>query len=218
MKNFNFKSWLENFKEELINEFNEQLLYIGLQGSYARKEANKDSDIDLVVILNEVNTDILKRYKNIIKSMPYYDKCCGFISGINEINHWSKSDVFQFYYETENIYGDLKKIVSKPAKEDIKIAIKTGAENIYHSSCHAFLYENNYVEILSNLYKMAFFILQAKYFLEKNVYISTKNQLLNYLKGRDKEILEVCINRDKINNQNFEDLFGLLLNWSVDLI
>ena len=43
MKNFNIDLWLENFKEQLITEFNEQLLYIGLQGSYARKEANKDS-------------------------------------------------------------------------------------------------------------------------------------------------------------------------------
>jgi predicted nucleotidyltransferase len=37
--------------------FSERIWFIGLQGSYGRNEANASSDIDMVVILDELHTE-----------------------------------------------------------------------------------------------------------------------------------------------------------------
>lgn len=45
------KEWIENFKTEILNNFENRIEFVGIQGSYARGEANENSDIDVVVIL-----------------------------------------------------------------------------------------------------------------------------------------------------------------------
>lgn len=217
MKEFNLKEWLDEFQIKIKEEFQDDLLFIGYHGSYKRGEVTGNSDIDSVVILKKLQIEDLKRYKNIIKSMPFNEKCCGFISGEKEIKNWSKSDIFQFYYETECLFGDIKKIITSPIKNDIKIAIKTNAEMLYHGTYHSFLYDENTKESLVELYKMTFFILQAKYFVENNEYIPTKILLKEKLKGKDKDILEICINRNDIlnfNNEKIEELYKNIISWT----
>ena len=63
---------------------------------------------------------------------------------------------------------------------------------------------------------MTFFILQAKYFVQTNNYIPTKKQLIECLNGTEKEILNICINKESINNDNLaeiETLYCNLINW-----
>lgn len=221
MEKFDLKLWLDEIQTKIENEFANNLLFVGYHGSYKRGEATKDSDIDMIVILKTCCIEDLKKYKKIISSMPFAQKCCGFISGEKEIKNWSKSDIFQFYYETENLYGDISKIITPPTKNDIKTAIKTSAENLYHAACHSFLYGENIKKSLVVLYKMTFFILQAKYFLETNHYIPTKILLSEKLSGIDKEILATCINRDSILNfdsEKIEELYEKLISWNSALI
>ena len=40
----NINSFMESFKENLLNLFNGNLLFLGLQGSYGRGEAKENSD------------------------------------------------------------------------------------------------------------------------------------------------------------------------------
>ncbi len=211
---FDIDKWLDLVIVELQKAFKDNLLFVGLQGSYNRGEATSESDIDLVVILNNMSFDDLKIYRSIINEMPNRNKACGFISGKNEIQKWSKSDMFQFFYDTKSIYGKLEDIIQPPSVEDIKTFIKTSSENLYHSTVHSFLYSNNYIQALQNLYKMTFFILQAKYFVETNNYIPTKKQLLEYLCGEGKEILDICINRKSINS-DIENLYKKLIKWCL---
>lgn len=194
---FLIDDWMDELVSKLKNVFGDKVTFIGLQGSYKRKEANDGSDIDVVVILNEVTMQDLKKYRTIISQMPYKEKACGFISGQRELKGWEKSDLFQFYYDTQPIYGNIDYLLPLIDKEDIKRAIKIGACNLYHASCHNFLYENS-PEILSALYKSSFFILQAKYFDETKQYIGSKTELIKQLKGIDKEIMEICRNRGKL--------------------
>ena len=216
METFNLHLWLDLIQEKLKTSFAENLLFIGYHGSYRRQEATEDSDIDLVIILKTLAIEDLKKYREIVNSMPFKEKCCGFISGEKEIQNWSKSDIFQFYYETKNLYGDIKELITPPEKEDIQTAIKTGTETLYHALCHSFLFDKNKAETLAGLYKMTFFILQAKYFLRTNQYFLTKKELLNYLDNEDYRILETCINRNSIKNYNTKELdeaYNRLLEW-----
>ncbi len=213
---FNINNWLDEIIKQLKAKFADNLLFIGLQGSYNRGEATKDSDIDLIVILEKLDFEDLRLYKNIIENMHFKEKSCGFISGKKEIQNWSKHDLFQFYYDTKPLYGDLNEFMAPPKADDVKKSIKMSSENLYHSAVHSFLHSQNPKDILAELYKMTFFILQAKYFVETNTYIPTKKGLACRLEGRDKDILETCLNKQEIQNKDdkqIEDLYCKLIEW-----
>ena len=213
---FDVDIWLDTTIEKLQEKFSQNLLFVGLQGSYNRGEATDFSDIDLIVILENLTFEDLKNYRLIIDSLPHKEKACGFISGKNELQKWSKADMFQFYYDTKSLYGKLEDIIQPPSLDEIKQSIKISSENLYHATVHSFVHSNNYVEDLKNLYKMTFFILQAKYFVQTNNYIPTKKQLIECLNGTEKEILNICINKESINNDNLaeiETLYCNLINW-----
>ena len=77
--------WLEQFSQKLIQQFGEEIVFIGLQGSRAREEAKLDSDIDVVVIFEELTIDRLLSYEVVTHTMPNRHLLCGFISGIDEL-------------------------------------------------------------------------------------------------------------------------------------
>ena len=218
---FDINVWLDIIIKKLQNEFEQRLLFVGLQGSYNRGEATQNSDIDLVVILDNLSFEDLKKYHLIIDSMPDKDKSCGFISGREELQNWSKSDLFQFFYDTKSLIGNLQDLIQAPTIEDAKQAIKISSENLYHSAAHSFIHSNNRAEDLKNLYKGVFFVLQAKYFIETKKYIPTKMELLELLNGIDRDILNTCINRNDINEKDaieLENLYKMLIQWSLDNI
>ena len=203
---FDVDIWLDTTIEKLQEKFSQNLLFVGLQGSYNRGEATDSSDIDLIVILENLTFEDLKRYRLIIDSLPHKEKACGFISGKNELQKWSKADMFQFYYDTKSLYGKLEDIIQPPSLDEIKQSIKISSENLYHATVHSFVHSNNYVEDLQNLYKMTFFILQAKYFVQTNNYIPTKKQLVEQLNETEKEILNICINKENILNYSQSEI------------
>ena len=57
MAPFDIETYLQKISEELRRTFGQKLLYIGLQGSFGRGEATDQSDIDVVVILEELTLD-----------------------------------------------------------------------------------------------------------------------------------------------------------------
>ena len=203
----NIDEWLNLAIEKLQKVFREKLLFVGLQGSYNRGEATPESDIDLVVILDKLSFEDLKEYRKIINEMPNKELACGFISGKNKLQNWSKADLFQFFYDTKPLIGNLENIIQPPIIEDIKKSIKTSSETLYHAAVHSFVHSTNYMEDLQSLYKMTFFILQAKYFVETNIYIKTKKELAECLNNADREILDICINKKQID---FADMISCL--------
>lgn len=218
---FNVKNWLNEITLKTKEHFKDRVLFIGYHGSYKRGEATANSDIDMVIILDNLELIDLTEYKKIVQSMPYAKKACGFISGKKEIGNWSKPDIFQFVYETEPLYGNLNEIISKPSTNDIKQTIKSSAEALYHATCHSYLFSQNPKESLASLLKTTFFIQQAKYFLKTNKYIPTKKDLLTLLNGTDKIILENCINKNLVETYEIEkinELYEILIKWCSEKI
>lgn len=56
-----------------------------LQGSYGRGEATETSDIDAVVILDELTVTDIQTYSIMLDTLPYRELICGFLSGKDEI-------------------------------------------------------------------------------------------------------------------------------------
>ena len=207
--------WLKNFTQIITNNFPERIVFIGIQGSYAREEANENSDIDVVVIFDKLSYHDIKCYDEIISKMSMCDKICGFISGKKELENWEKSDLFQFYHDTITLYGNLDFIRNLITMQDISRAVKIGACNIYHMCVHNAIHEKS-SEILKDLLKSAFFVMQAKYYLENQKYIHKRQILMQHVSPEEKEILLIYSENKYINN--LDSVSEKLINWASDLI
>lgn len=209
---------LETYMDELVKRlreiFRDRLLYVGLQGSYMRNEATENSDIDVMVILDELTVDALDSYKAIIEALENSEKSCGFICGKNEIDNWNPLELCHLVHSTKDYYGTLADLIPQYSENDIINFIKVSLGNLYHEICHRYVHsdiEKNRKKLPST-YKSVFFILQNIYFLRMGVFIQTKNEMLLISKGIDKEVLEMSL-FIKENDYNFSQAFELLLLW-----
>ena len=219
--NFDLTLWMKSYVENVKTTFCERIVFIGLQGSYARGEATENSDIDVVLILDKASPEDLRIYGKMLDKLPEREKICGFISGIDEIIDWTRSDLFQFYYDTTPYYGSLDFLVPLIKKEDVIRAVRTQACDIYHICGHNIVHEKN-GKILTALYKNAVFILQADYYCKTGVFKRTKSELLPLLTNNsDREIMNSCIELYKnpeLSEKEFDKFSDKLFIWSSGLI
>ena len=134
-------TWLEMFLHKLNDTFCNRVCFAGLQGSYSRGEATENSDIDVVVILDEVSPLDLQIYSRMLDTLPHRNLICGFLSGWSEISHWEPSDLFQLYYDTTPIQGSMEDLLVLLDADAVNRAIKLGACNIYHGCVHNILHD-----------------------------------------------------------------------------
>ena len=104
-------AWTNMFLKALNDCFGDRVWFVGLQGSFARGEATETSDIDMVVILDELSASDVSTYNTMLDTLPHRELICGFLSGKNEILSWEPSELFQFYYDTKPIKGSLDKLL-----------------------------------------------------------------------------------------------------------
>ena len=84
-------SWLNIFLQTLNEIFGERVYFVGLQGSYARGEATGKSDIDVVVILDELSFSDIHTYNSMLDTLPQRELICGFLAGKKELLNWEPS-------------------------------------------------------------------------------------------------------------------------------
>lgn len=210
-------SFIEGFSSELDKCFGERVWFFGLQGSYGRGEATESSDIDLVVILDELTSSDIESYNNMLDAMPHRELICGFLSGKKEIFNWEPSDLFQFYYDTKPIKGRLDELLPLLDGNAVDRAIKTGACNIYHGCIHNMLYEKS-EDILIGLYKSASFVVQASVFRRTGKYFKNKKDLLCVADNDERRIIEIYTDIKNTGEISFSEIAELLFNWATRMI
>ena len=206
------KTWIKEFTNKPEQTFSERVWFIGLQGSYGRGEATQTSDIDVVVILDELRIDDLKAYRDMLDTLQNRELVCGFISGKDELLNWETSDLFQFYYDTTPIKGTLDCLLEKIDKKAVKRAIKIDACNIYHACVHNFVHEKNY-DILRSLYKSAVFVIQEISFYETGKYIKSNAELQNAINAQS-AMLATAVNLKNGADVKFVEMSELLIYWA----
>ncbi len=206
------EAWIMEFTNKAEETFSDRVWFIGLQGSYARGEATETSDIDVIFILDELRTNDLKIYSDMLDALPNRELVCGFVSGKAELYSWEASDLFQFYYDTIPIKGTLDCLLEKINKHTVKRAIKIGACNIYHGCVHNFVHEKS-ADILRSLYKSAVFVLQAVWFYETGRYIKSKTQLQKAI-NPPSAVLTTAKQLKNGASVKFKEMAELLINWA----
>jgi predicted nucleotidyltransferase len=216
----NVAACLEGYLEKLKAVFGSRLQFVGLQGSYGRGEASESSDIDIVVILDQVVPEDLRKYSLMLDTFPNRESACGFISGSKELLHWERSDLFQFYHDTTPVMGSIDYLLALISKEDIRRAVRMGACNIYHICGHNMVHHKD-EETLKALYKSAAFTVQAVHYNQVGIYLKRKAELLPQLQPQEYEILQACIlikEKPDMAQHEFNRLSDQLFQWSATLI
>ncbi|MDE7062706.1 MAG: nucleotidyltransferase domain-containing protein [Lachnospiraceae bacterium] len=213
----NIEEWMEVYQRTVLEAFGSRVLFIGIQGSYARGEATDRSDIDVVFILDKMEFADLETYREITDGLPHRDLLCGFVAGSKELEGWDKADLFQFFFDTKSVYGQLENLIAIPTENDARKAVSVGACNLYHACSHNYLHAKS-PEVLVSLYKSARFVLQAAYFCESGRYAAHYHELKECLKEKEKTILETAMQAEQINEKTFDKFSQLLLEWASDLI
>jgi len=210
--------WMNAFLQTLNETFGDRVWFVGLQGSYGRGEATETSDIDVVVILDELSSSDIQDYNAILDTLPHRELICGFLSGKNEILNWEPSDLFQFYYDTTPIKGSLDELLAVINEAAVSRAIKIGACNIYHGCVHNMLHEKS-DDILRGLYKSASFVVQAIAFKQTGKYIKHQKDLLGVVSADKRKIVETFLKLKNGEAVDFsrasEALLGFAQKWIV---
>jgi len=206
-------TWMNDFLLKLNETFANRVWFVGLQGSYGRGEATETSDIDIVVIIDELSATDIRTYNKMLDTLPHRELICGFLSGKKEIMNWEPSDLFQFCHDTTPIAGSLDKVMAVIDESAVNRAIKIGACNIFHGCVHNMLYEKS-EDILRGLYKSASFVVQAIAFKQTGNYISHQKELLEVVSSDERGIVETFLNLKNGGTVDFNSMSETLFTWS----
>ena len=206
-------TWMNDFLQKLNHKFENRVWFVGLQGSYARGEATETSDIDIVVILDELSAMDIQTYNAMLDTLSNRELICGFLSGKDDIMHWEPSDLFQFCHDTTPIKGSLDAVMAVIDESAVNRAIKIGACNIFHGCVHNMLHEKS-EEILRGLYKSASFVVQAIAFQQTGNYISHQKELLQAVSSDERVIVETSLHLKNGGTADFNLMSETLFAWS----
>jgi predicted nucleotidyltransferase len=206
-------TWMQDFLQTLNEAFANRVWFVGLQGSYGRGEATKTSDIDIVVILDDLSASDIQTYHTMLDTLPHRELICGFLSGKDELLRWEPSDLFQFYYDTTPIKGSLDELLTVIDDAAVGRAIKIGGCNIYHGCVHNMLHEKS-EDILRGLYKSASFVVQAIVFRQTGKYVKHQKELLSLAAPDEQAIVNTFMNLKNGNTVEFGTMSEVLLAWA----
>ena len=210
-------TWMQSFLQTLNKTVGERAWFVGLQGSYGRGEARDTSDIDIVVILDELSASDIQAYNAMLDTLPHRELICGFLSGKDELLKWEPSDLFQFCHDTTPIKGTLDEVMAVIDESDINRAIKIGACNIYHGCVHNMLHEKS-EDILRGLYKSASFVVQAIVFKQTGKYVKNQKELLLVASPYEQAVVNTFLNLKNGGTVDFLPMSDALFAWAKQLI
>lgn len=215
-----YEKYIEQLTKDLQETIGERLLYVGLQGSYLRGEANENSDIDIMVVIDDMQVSDMDLYRTAISELEEVEKSCGFIAGKEELAHWNPLEICHLLHTTRDYYGKLEELVPAYTERDIWNFVNMSVNNLFHEICHRYIHrsrERN-VAALPGSYKGVFFILQNLHFLEQGEFMQTKQELLAVLTGKNKQVLAKALELSKGEPYDFEESYELLFSWCQETI
>lgn len=199
----------------LKEHFGSRLTYVGLQGSYLRGEANEDSDLDIMVVIDELSVSDLDSYRSIIQSMEHFEKSCGFICSKADLLNWNPLEICNLLHSTKDCHGVLAELVPAYIQQDLRNFIKFSVNNMYHEICHRYIHadEETNTASLPGTYKGVFFILQNLYYLNHGRFVATKAELLELSEGLHHRVLRRSMELNRGIRYDFRESFELLFAW-----
>ena len=211
-KMFDLEDYLQKLIAACQSAFADRLLYVGLQGSYMRGEATDQSDIDVMIILEDLSVADMDVYREILKQIGNDVKSCGFICGREEMMRWNPLEVCQLRHTTKDLFGALKDYLPPATREDEINYVKLNLGNLYHELCHRYIHADRQKSVAAfrGTIKSAFFLIQNMHFLESGSFAVTKRELKEQVSEEDRKILEMA---ELPDDYDFDNAFRQIIRW-----
>lgn len=216
----NVENYCSSLLLRLRQQYGSRLTYIGLQGSYLRNEATETSDIDIMVVIDQLSVADLDTYRSIIRSLGNFEKSCGFICSKSDLANWNPLEICHLLHSTKDFYGVLAELVPEYTETDIRNFIKMSVNNLYHEICHRYIHADTdrNTARLPGTYKGVFFILQNLSYLSHGKFPLTKAELLPMLDGIDLAVFKRSLELSSGIRHDFSDSFELLFTWCQETL
>lgn len=220
MPTVDIDKYVNELIERLNQKFADRLIYVGLQGSFRRGEADANSDIDIMVTLDRLTETDLDIYREIIAALPAFERSCGFISGRNELKNWPRHEICQLLHDTRDCYGELCPLLPHFERKDVENFVRISIGSLYHLLCHDRIHGDpgQRKESLRGLYKPVFYILQNSVYLQTGEWFMTRTELLEQLQGLDREVMQMAVTAKSGEDFDAEKAFTLLFKWCRDFL
>ena len=204
--------YLRNLISECSSVFGDRLLYMGLQGSYLRGEANENSDIDIMILLDRFSVEDMDAYRAILQKTGCFEKSCGFICGRDEMMRWNPLEIYQLKHTTKDIYGSLSDYLPDASREDEIKYVQLSLGNLYHELCHRYIHADRKKNSMNfrGTCKGLFFLIQNLNYLESGTFVLTKRELKKLVSEEDREMLSMA---DLPDDYDFYKAFSSVFQW-----
>ena len=177
-----------------------------------RGEASENSDIDVMMILDELSVKDMDEYREILEKLGHYEKSCGFICGRDEMTRWNPLEVCQLLHTTKDVYGALADHLPKASRGDEIAYVKLSLGNLYHELCHRYIHTDreNSIRKLRGVSKGSFFLIQNIHFLESGEFIVSKKALKEAVSEADRQMLGLG---ELPDGYDFDRTFSSVIEW-----
>lgn len=204
----------------LKEAYGDRLLFAGLQGSFARGEANESSDVDIMTVIDGITPADLDIYREALKKAGGEREACGFICGGEELKSWNPLEICQLTHETKPLYGELAPLCPVYCEADVRAYVKLLAGNMLHELCHRYIYRGRErsAEALPSVCKQTLYILQNLHWLRGGDYINSRAELINALDGGDKAAAELSERLRNGEAFDFDTAYRTLFDWCREVI
>ncbi|MDD3243393.1 MAG: nucleotidyltransferase domain-containing protein [Eubacteriales bacterium] len=213
-------AYMEKMVRCLGQAFGGRLRYVGLQGSYARGEADKNSDLDVMTVLDALTVQDLDAYRAVLAQMGDEPRPCGFLCGEAELRGWNRAELCQLSHETRDVYGRLADFLPAWSAEDVRAYLRTGVGDLYHALCHCYIYSGPQAarEGVPGAYKRVFYLLQNWHYLRTGQWVGSKAALRACLEMEDLRVLETALALRRGEPVDLEEAYGRLLSWCREML
>jgi hypothetical protein len=204
--------YINSLITECRADFGERLIYVGLQGSYLRGEANENSDIDIMLVLDSLSVEDMDKYRTALQKIGHFEKSCGFICGRDELVRWNPLEVCQLRHTTKDILGSLDALLPQAARQDEVNYVKFSLGNLYHELCHRYIHaerSKNEAKLRGSC-KALFFLIQNLHYLESGVFVLKKSELSEKVSDDDREMLALL---ELEEGFDYDSAFFAVFNW-----
>jgi len=195
---------LKKFVSLMKKTYGKNLVFIIHHGSWATGEANPESDIDILVMLEKITKKELDKLRNIL-DQERFKKMTVLLFSKLDMNNFVPFKRHQFHYGAELLYG--KCFLPQPTEEEMLIEIRKIADTVGYWSKFLFTHQKQAENIARKIYwrfREAIIALKVYIHWKTGEFPLTRKRLKELLNDpKDKEIVEIMENWEK-NKDKYE--------------
>ena len=213
---------IKKFVNVMKKAYSKNLVFIIHHGSWATGEANSDSDIDTLVMLEEITKSELAKLRDILNKAEF-EKFTVLLFSRLDMDNFIPFSRQQFHYGAKILYG--KCPLPEPTREEMLLEIKKIADEVGFWSKYLFTHQKQAENIARKMYwrfKEAIIALKVYIHWKTGEFPVTKKRLKQLLNDpKDKEIVTIIENWEKDKDRYEKNPDPLLikgLNFSQRLL